>query len=152
MDVLQEHDNLPNHFNKLISKIDILKDKILLQKNTIDEINNEFKNIDKILNKLVKKYNTVKIKTERKKTGFAVPTKISNELCDFINIPHGTLIARTDVTKFLNLYIKNHNLQNPNNKKTILPDDTLIKLFGENAINTVITYFNMQKFINHHFL
>merc|ERR1711907_286028 len=48
---------------------------------------------------------------KREPSGFAKPTKISKELCDFLNVEHGKEMARTEVTKYLTEYIRNHNLQ-----------------------------------------
>src|SRR5687768_607271 len=36
---------------------------------------------------------------EKRPSGFTKPTKISNELCDFLGVSHGSEFARTDVTK-----------------------------------------------------
>ena len=63
----------------------------------------------------------------------------------------GTLVSRTEVTKSIIKYISDHKLQNPENKRQILPDETLYKLFGNEARNSVIDYFTMQKYVNHHF-
>jgi chromatin remodeling complex protein RSC6 len=103
----------------------------------------------KIENKISKKAS--KIKTNRKPCGFARPTKVSDEMCEFMNVPTGTLISRTDVTKSLIKYIKENQLTDEENRRKIKPDETLYKLFGEEARTQVITYFTMQKFMNIHF-
>ena len=62
-------------------------------------------------------------------------------------------IARTEVTKFVIQYIKDKQLQYKENKKIIVPDDNLSKLLGvENDNETVITYFNIQRYMNKHFI
>jgi upstream activation factor subunit UAF30 len=43
--------------------------------------------------------------------------------------------ARTEVVKKLWAYIKKHNLQNPKNKRNILADDKLAKLFGKKEVS-----------------
>ena len=43
---------------------------------------------------------------KKEPSGFAKPTLISNELCDFLSKPNGTEMARTEVTKYLTQYIK----------------------------------------------
>ncbi len=43
--------------------------------------------------------------------------------------------ARTEVVKKLWAYIKKHNLQNPKNKRNILADDKLKKVFGKNEVS-----------------
>ncbi len=43
--------------------------------------------------------------------------------------------ARTEVVKKLWAYIKKHNLQNPKNKRNILADEKLKKVFGKNEVS-----------------
>ena len=91
-----------------------------------------------------------KNKGNRKPSGFAKPTKISSELCIFMDKQDGTEVARTEVTQFIISYIKDNNLQNPDNRKIIKPDTQLKKLLGVEDTDEV-TYFNLQKFMNKHF-
>lgn len=75
---------------------------------------------------------------------------ISNELADFIKQPHGTEMARTDVTKEINKYIRANDLQDKLNGRQIHPDkqlSSLLKLTKEDQL----TYFNLQKYMTHHF-
>ena len=88
-------------------------------------------------------------KPPRAPSGFAKPALISTQLCSFLNKPKGTEMARTEVTKFLTTYIKEHNLQDPENKRRILPDKKLGKLL--NAGSNEVTYFNLQKYMKVHF-
>lgn len=90
-------------------------------------------------------------KANRKPHGFARPTEVSDDLCIFMGKEKGTLVSRTEVTKSIIKYIADNNLQNPENKRQILPDETLLKLFGDEARNNTIDYFTMQKYVNHHF-
>ena len=55
----------------------------------------------------------------------------------------GVQVARTEVTQFIIKYIKDNNLQNPENRKMIMPDDTLKKLLAVKE-NDNVTYFNLQ--------
>ena len=89
-------------------------------------------------------------KPKRAPSGFAKPSPISEELCQFLGKKHGTEMARTEVTKHVTGYIKEKGLQNPDNKRQILPDDKLKKLLNAQDGDT-ITYFNLQKFMKHHF-
>ena len=59
-------------------------------------------------------------------------------------------MARTDVTREVNNYIKAHNLQNPENKKEIKPDPTLCNLLSIKKDDN-LTYFSLQKFLKNHF-
>lgn len=90
-------------------------------------------------------------KANRTPSGFAKPGLISDELCTFLGKPTGTEIARTEVTKFLTSYIKQHQLQDPNEKRRIHPDDKLRKLLNVTDEDKV-TYFNIQKYMKVHFI
>ena len=92
-----------------------------------------------------------KNKGNKKPSGFANPTKVTKELCEFMNKQEGTQIARTEVTRALISYIKANNLQNKANKKIILPDEKLKFLLGINQ-EQELTYFNLQKYMNKHFI
>jgi chromatin remodeling complex protein RSC6 len=89
-------------------------------------------------------------KPKRAPSGFAKPSEISKTLCDFLGKPIGTEMARTEVTKYITQYIKAHNLQNPENKRHIIPDAKLGDLLNVTN-NEVVTYFNLQKYMKHHF-
>ncbi len=125
-------------------------------KSAFVEISSEVKKLQKVVvkelkqtEKKSKKYKNEN-KPKRAPSGFAKPTKISNELCDFLQQSYGTEMARTEVTKHLTKYIKAHNLQDQSDKRKILPDKKLTKLLklpkGEQ-----VTYFNLQKWMKPHF-
>ena len=72
-----------------------------------------------------------------------------------MNRPEGTEIARTEVTKILSEYIKTNKLQeqNENSKNKIVPDDKLRSLLGiSSEESTNLTFFNIQKYMNKHFI
>jgi len=86
----------------------------------------------------------------RAPSGFVKPTKISDELAKFLEKPVGTEMARTDVTREINKYIRSHNLQDEKNGRKINPDSklqTLLKLKKTDEL----TYFNLQKYMSPHF-
>lgn len=87
---------------------------------------------------------------KRPPSGFAKPALISPELCTFLGKPQGTEMARTEVTKFLTSYIKEHELQDPENRRRIRPDKKLQKLLNTTTKDEV-TYFNLQKYMKVHF-
>ena len=83
--------------------------------------------------------------------GFLHSTLISNELAIFLDKPIGTLMARTEVTRDINAYIRTNKLQDKVDGRTINADvklSTLLKLkCGEE-----LTYFNLQRFLSQHFM
>ena len=93
-----------------------------------------------------------KKKSDKKKaSGFAVPTPITNELANFLGLPNDSQIARTDVTSKVIAYVKEHNLQNPDNKKQIVPDEALSFILKAPE-GDVITFFNIQTYLKKHFV
>ena len=84
-------------------------------------------------------------------SGFAKPRKISEQLCTFLNIPFGTEIAHTEVTKRLTEYIKQHDLQNPENRRELVLDDNLKNLLMPEE-GAKLTFFSIQKYIQQHFV
>jgi len=83
-------------------------------------------------------------------TGFQKPLKVSDELQKFLGIADGVLIARTEVTKAINAYCKEHVLQKEEDKRTICPDATLTKLLRIKK-GDVLTFFNLQKYLKPHY-
>lgn len=90
-------------------------------------------------------------KGSRKPSGFAEASPISDDLCDFLGKTRGSQYARTDVTKFMCNYIKQNSLTNNENKRVIKPDNKLKTLLGTDD-DTLVTYFNLQRFMNRHFI
>lgn len=86
----------------------------------------------------------------RAPSGFVKPTKISLELAGFLGKPKGTEMARTEVTREINSYIRAHKLQDPNNGRRILADAKLRKLLKLKK-DDELTYFNLQRYMSPHF-
>jgi chromatin remodeling complex protein RSC6 len=75
---------------------------------------------------------------------FMQPMKISKEL--EVVIGKGPL-PRTEVTKKIWEYIKKKKLQDPKNKRMIVPDENLTEVFGSKK---AINMFEMTKLVNKH--
>jgi len=96
--------------------------------------------------------NTKKKKKNNNLSGFAIPTKISNKLATFLNIDENIKISRTHVTSLICKYIKENNLQNPENKKIIIPDERLKLLFeGYLTDSDQLEFFNIQSYLKYHY-
>lgn len=130
-----------NKIQQLTSLLSTLKtDYKLLEKS----VAREMKNAQKSAGKKRKSSGT------RQPSGFVKPTKISDELAAFLGKSVGTEMARTEVSKEINAYIKSKSLQDKTNGREIHPDAPLAKLLkfqkGEK-----LTYFNLQRYMKHHF-
>ncbi len=89
-------------------------------------------------------------KGNRQPSGFVKPTLVSDELASFLGKPSGCEMARTEVTREINKYIRAKNLQDPTNGRHIIPDAALTKLLSLTPTDE-LTYFNLQKYMSPHF-
>lgn len=87
----------------------------------------------------------------RKTSGFQKPTGVSDQLADFLKIPRGSLLPRMDVTRKINEYIRENNLQNPSDRRKIVPNAELHAILGTTA-ESEVSYFNYQGFLKGHFV
>lgn len=148
----QIQDNTSNvfdsQFTTILNTLSQLKTQItvasLQLKNLEKQVKKEMKNKNKEISKNKNRGN-------RKPSGFAEATQISDELCDFMGKQKGEKIARTEVTKYICNYIKENDLRKKENKRIINPDNKLKSLLGVNDTSE-ITYFNIQRYMNKHFI
>ena len=123
-------------------------------------LRSEFRTIEKGVShkmRALDKMNARKNKNRgnRAPSGFVKPTKISDELADFLKVSHGTLMARTDVTRKINEYICEKNLKDGVNGRHIHPDAVLSKLLKYDESKNPgqqLSYFNLQKYLAPHFI
>ena len=115
----------------------------------------EFRALERDVSRQLKAAQKASAKRKRKSgnrapSGFVKPTLISNELAAFLGKPQGTEMARTDVTREINAYIREHSLQNKDNGRIILPD-TKLKGLLKIKKGEELTYFNLQRYMSPHF-
>jgi len=119
-------------------------------------LKSDYKTLEKAVNremKVAQKNSSKKSKRSgnRQPSGFVKPTRISDELAKFLGKTVGTEMARTDVSKEINSYIRANSLQDKTNGRKIIPDaklSALLKIQSEDEL----TYFNLQRFMKHHFV
>ena len=87
----------------------------------------------------------------RQPSGFIKPTLITDELATFLGKTSGTEMARTEVSKEINQYIRENKLQDAQNGRIIRPDSKLKKLLRVGN-DEELTYFNLQRYMKHHFV
>lgn len=150
---------LPQYIVKLEKTIEELLQRMENQRSETDAMFKQLKYVQKTMNRILQKEKEKQIekiekqKREPKKKGFTQPIKISSILANFMNVPTETLISRTEVTKYIMRYIKDKGLENPSNRRQIWPDEALWNVLGENARKEqCLTHFNLQKYMNVHFL
>lgn len=83
-------------------------------------------------------------------SGFQKPTRISKDLAKFTGWNDTDLHSRVEVTKFICDYIKTNNLQNPQDRRQIVPDAKLQKLLGYNPKKETepLRYYSIQFHLN----
>ena len=121
----------------------------------ISSLKSEYRGLEKKWSRELKTANKLSLKRRRKTvnrapSGFVKPTRISDELAHFLEKPSGSEMARTEVTRDINKYIRTHNLQDKANGRKINPDTklaALLKITGGEEL----TYFNLQRFMSPHF-
>lgn len=141
--------------NSIVEKSMDFTAKLQLIGNLLASLKPEFKNLEKMYARELKASQKLNTKRKRKSgnrapSGFVKPTRISDELAQFLDKPIGSEMARTDVTKDINLYIRTHKLQDVTNGRKIIPDKKLATLLKIKQ-NEELTYFNLQKFMSIHF-
>jgi len=121
----------------------------------ISSLKTEFRTLEKKWAREIKA--ALKLSSKRKRkagnrapSGFVKPTRISDELAKFLEKPAGTEMARTEVTRDVNKYIRTNNLQDKENGRKINPDSKLAALLKLKKTDE-LTYFNLQKYMSHHF-
>lgn len=155
------HDNVSQintSYQSIFDTFNTINENLTMFKAQICNLQHQVKCVEKTVKKELKNIKHVskpKIKNKKAPSGFAKPTKVTNELCHFMDRPEGTEIARTEVTKFLVHYIKENNLQEQNGetKNKIIPDEKLQSLLclNKDEIND-LTFFTIQKYMNKHFI
>ena len=123
-------------------------------------IKTDFKTLGKDVSRVMKaavKASSKKRKSnsERKPSGFTKPTRISDEMANFLGVAHGTEMARTAVSKEIHNYVEKHNLKQKDNGRYFRADAKLAKLLnyhykGDDK-KEMLGYFNLQKYMKHHF-
>lgn len=165
-DIPIDNNNQTN--NQTNSPIHVLKESIMSMETSIINIKSQVDNIEKQLSSETNKtiqYKQPKIKETpmfkdqniNKKVkldvGFNIQRKITQELTNFMKLKEN-ITTLNDATKYIMDYISSNKLQditNINTRKYINLDVPLKQLFNIQT-NEKITYFNIHKYINEHFI
>ena len=112
----------------------------------------------KTLTKLIRKIKNTqedpdgeKAKKRAENNGFNRKQEITPKFREFLGLPEGELISRSEVTKFINAYITEKGLKHPENGRQIILDDTLRALLAPPP-EVQVTYLNLQKYLSPHYV
>ena len=139
---------LPSHFSDFMTKLQQVN-------SLLSGLRTEFRALERKATRELKAAQKASARRKRKSgnrspSGFVKPTLISNELATFLGKELGSEMARTEVTREINAYIRKHSLQDKSNGRKIIPDAPLQKLLKLKKSDE-LTYFNLQRYMSPHF-
>ena len=92
-----------------------------------------------------------KAKARASNNGFNRKQEVTPKLRDFLALPEGELISRSEVTKAINKYITENGLKHPENGRQLILDEKLKDLL-QPPEGVVVTYLNLQKYLSPHYV
>jgi upstream activation factor subunit UAF30 len=159
-------ETVPEIVPVVIETVDVpAVDKFTSVIETLQNLQNQVKDLVSVVKVLQKEYSKLQKQkggkknarktsgdeaTKRAPSGFAKPTKLSDQLCDFLGVSHGTSMARTEVTRVINEYIKKNSLQDVTDRRKIVPDAKLKGILNIDE-EKGLSYFSLQSSMKHHF-
>ena len=143
-----EENSLTDQFSEFMGKLQQFSTVFAGLKNDFRALEKRCVREMKVAQKLSAKKS--RAKGTRAPSGFVKPTPVSDGLANFLGKPIGTEMARTEVTREINKYIRAHNLQDPKNGRKINPDAALSTLLNIKK-GDELTYFNLQRYMSPHF-
>lgn len=121
---MSEDERLEQQFSALM---DSMKEFSRTVRDTLNSFQSELRTLMTQSKKLRRK---TKKRTRGNKSpnGFTKTVAVSADMLKFCGKSEGNEMSRNEVNQFIHSYIREHNLQNPNNKRQIVPDSNLKKV------------------------
>jgi len=146
----KEEDNYDQEFASIHEQLTLALTTVKNLSSTLKALEKRVARDRKVMNKKMKGRVKRVVDPNKPPSGFAKPGPVSKELSNFLGLKEGELIARTEVTKKITEYCKEHNLQKQEDKRTINVDSTLKKLLRMKK-GEELTFFNLQKYMKVHY-
>ena len=134
-------------FTALLAQLSVLRSQVT---SITSQVRTLSKNHEREIKAASKSARKKRKSGNRQPSGFVKPAVISDELAGFLGKSKGTEMARTEVTREINTYIRANKLQDPKNGRRILADTKLRKLLKLKKTDE-LTYFNLQRYMSPHF-
>lgn len=123
----EEGDEILNLITEVGDKVKTLKSELKDLASYLPKMKNVYNKLNRDYSKLKKKQRT---SSKTTKCGFSKPTPISDDLCDFFKIPHGSSMSRSECTNKIKEYVNSHDLCVEGDKRKFAVDDALEKILG----------------------
>ena len=162
-EVRQKVPRVPPTIESVTEDFDALIRTIVSQVESVRESGTSGIKFLRSLNKQVKllKAKTIRLAKQKQRTGrknnlnsgFLKKVAISKDLAEFTGWDENEMYSRVQVTKFVCDYIRENNLQNPEDRREIFPDEALQNLlnFNENKEGK-LKYYTLQKYLTPNFI
>lgn len=143
---------------RVINKQDLAKDLDLLTRDLFDNVTNKdlLKRVKQFKSDIVKilKLRNLTEKKERdiSNSGFMKPVGVSDRMRAFLELKPDELTRRLDITKRLCEYIKENDLQDPRDRRNIVPDKVLRDLLNMGENEPHLTYYSIQQKLKDHII
>ena len=140
---------LRNEINLAKSRKD--KESVATLMDIIKQLNGIRKPIDRLARSKPHRKNPA---VDANKNGLLKPVRISKDLANFLNCDENELKSRVQVTQAICKYIKEKDLQNPENHREIIVDQTLKDLLRLNQMgeSPKLLYCDIQTHVKSHFM
>lgn len=146
----------PIDASTLASKLNDFGSKIQQVTTILSSMKADYKLLEKSVSKELKAASKSKkgkkaSSGNRQPSGFVKPSVITEELMTFLGKEPGTMMSRVEVSKGINEYITTNSLKDKTSGRQINADAKLAALLKLGK-DDVLTYFNLQRFLNIHFV
>lgn len=145
-------DRTPINVKKMEMALQSMEESIKANKLAFQQTEKQFQQFKKFAVSFIEHSKKLHERKPRKPSGFVLPIGASPELCRFLDIPEGSEVSRTEVTKYIIHYIQEKNLSHPEKKTLVVPDEALSELLGPDVDLDTLTRFTIQKYMNRHYI
>ena len=147
-DQLKELDQSKENIENFASLFQNIEQQVNTANNTIKFLKTNIKELNKLYKQEVRKLGKYKKKTKRgnNKSGINKPNPVPQKIKDLLNLEDDVLMSRIEITKGIYGYIKENDLQHPDDRRTVIPNDELKQLFSLED-DEEISFYNIQTYI-----
>ena len=144
---VEETQTTQNTQSTFVTILESMQEQVKSANKTIKFIKTNIKELFKLHKQELKKVDKKKkVRKGNNKSGINKPSEVPKPIRDLLDLEEDILMARTEVTKRIYGYIKENELQDPSDKRTIVPNNDLKELFGLGD-GEEVSFYNIQSYI-----